>query len=47
MSHFILIHELAIRFFFFFGILVLMAIWEFLAPRRELNTSKKAGGLTI
>lgn len=41
MNHFILTHEGVIRFIFFFSILVLMAIWEVLAPRRKLNTSKK------
>jgi sterol desaturase/sphingolipid hydroxylase (fatty acid hydroxylase superfamily) len=33
-------HEPLIRFGFFFGILVLMAVWELLAPRRQLQTSK-------
>jgi sterol desaturase/sphingolipid hydroxylase (fatty acid hydroxylase superfamily) len=32
--------EPLIRFGFFFGILVLMAVWELLAPRRDLQTSK-------
>jgi sterol desaturase/sphingolipid hydroxylase (fatty acid hydroxylase superfamily) len=32
--------ELLIRFGFFFGILILMALWEVLAPRRPLTTSK-------
>lgn len=40
MNHFVLIHEGSIRFLFFLGILVLMAFWERLAPRRPLNTSK-------
>jgi sterol desaturase/sphingolipid hydroxylase (fatty acid hydroxylase superfamily) len=40
MSDSILAYEWAIRFVFFFGILVLMAIWEVLAPRRSLKTSK-------
>lgn len=34
-------NEAAVRFAFFFGILVIMAIWELLSPRRILNTSKK------
>ena len=34
--------ELLIRFGFFFGILILMALWEVLAPRRPLTTSKPA-----
>jgi sterol desaturase/sphingolipid hydroxylase (fatty acid hydroxylase superfamily) len=40
MNNFILVHEGIIRFLFFLGILVLMAIWEKLSPRRPLNTSK-------
>jgi len=40
MSNPILAYEWAIRFVFFFGILVVMAIWEVLAPRRSLKTSK-------
>jgi len=36
----IMVNEIAIRFGFFFGILVLMAIWELLAPRRALTASK-------
>ena len=38
----ILNYEPAIRLGFFFGILILMAIWEVLAPRRPLVTSKKS-----
>jgi len=33
-------HEAFIRLSFFLGILALMALWEFLAPRRILTTSK-------
>ena len=33
-------HEPFVRFGFFFGILILMAAWEGLAPRRPLQTSK-------
>ena len=40
LNNFILDHEPLIRFCFFFGILVLMAVWELLAPRRPLTTSK-------
>jgi sterol desaturase/sphingolipid hydroxylase (fatty acid hydroxylase superfamily) len=40
MNHLLLNVEPLIRFGFFFGILVLMATWEFLAPRRQLQTSK-------
>ena len=40
LNNFILEHEPFIRFCFFFGILVLMAMWEMLAPRRPLTTSK-------
>ena len=37
---FITQHEPAIRMSAFFGIFAIMAIWEFLAPRRRLTTSK-------
>ncbi len=40
MKTFIMDHEPAIRFFFFFGLLIIMAIWEILAPRRSLRTPK-------
>lgn len=40
MSDFITTHELPIRLSFFFGILTVMAIWEVLAPKRSLTTSK-------
>ncbi len=33
-------YELLIRFGFFFGILIIMALWEYFAPRRPLATSK-------
>ena len=33
-------NEFTIRIGFFFGVLVLIALWEILAPRRELTTSK-------
>jgi sterol desaturase/sphingolipid hydroxylase (fatty acid hydroxylase superfamily) len=33
-------YELLIRFGFFIGILILMALWEYIAPRRSLTTSK-------
>jgi len=42
MSKFIFDHEPLIRFTFFFAILVLMALWEIITPRRPLSTSKKA-----
>jgi len=42
MAEFILSHEPAIRFGFFFGILVFMALWEVTAPRRPLNVSKRS-----
>jgi sterol desaturase/sphingolipid hydroxylase (fatty acid hydroxylase superfamily) len=35
-------YEPVIRFGFFFGILVIMFLWELLAPRRPLTTSKSA-----
>ena len=34
-------HQSVLRFGFFFGILILMAIWEVLAPRRPLTMSKR------
>jgi len=40
MTDYILTHEGAIRFSFFFVILIVMAAWEILAPRRPLKTSK-------
>jgi sterol desaturase/sphingolipid hydroxylase (fatty acid hydroxylase superfamily) len=40
MNSLLLDHESFIRFGFFFGILILMAVWEVLAPRRHLQTSK-------
>ncbi len=40
MTEYILSHEPGIRLGFFFGILVLMAVWEILAPRRALTVSK-------
>lgn len=42
MSRFILSHEALIRFTFFSVILILMAVWEIMTPRRRLSTSKKA-----
>lgn len=40
MNSLLLNHEPFIRVGFFFGILIAMAVWEFLAPRRPLQTSK-------
>jgi sterol desaturase/sphingolipid hydroxylase (fatty acid hydroxylase superfamily) len=40
MNSLLLNHEPFIRFGFFFGILILMALWEVFAPRRQLQTSK-------
>jgi len=40
MNSLLLNHEPFIRFGFFFGILILMAVWEILAPRRQLQTSR-------
>jgi sterol desaturase/sphingolipid hydroxylase (fatty acid hydroxylase superfamily) len=37
---FILENEMSIRIGFFFGILLIMAVWEILAPRRTLTISK-------
>ena len=41
-SEFVMQHEPAIRLGFFFGILILMAVWEIAAPRRVLTISKTA-----
>ena len=41
MDQFFLNHEPAIRFGLFFGVLVLMALWESMAPRRPLTSAKK------
>ena len=41
MSNIIMNREITIRIGFFFGILILLAIWELFKPRRELVTSKK------
>jgi sterol desaturase/sphingolipid hydroxylase (fatty acid hydroxylase superfamily) len=40
MTDSILTHEGVIRLSFFLAILIVMAIWEILSPRRPLNTSK-------
>jgi sterol desaturase/sphingolipid hydroxylase (fatty acid hydroxylase superfamily) len=42
MNMFILDNEIIIRFGFFSGIFVIMALWEVAVPRRDLNTSKGA-----
>ena len=39
-------HEVAIRLGFFFGVFALIAIWEVLAPRRSLTTSKSVRWLS-
>ncbi len=39
-SQFVMSHEAPIRLGFFFGILAVMALWEWLAPRRVLTVSK-------
>src|SRR4030042_6229149 len=41
MSDLILDQESIVRFAFFFGILIVMAVWETLSPRRVLTVSKK------
>jgi sterol desaturase/sphingolipid hydroxylase (fatty acid hydroxylase superfamily) len=46
LNNFILEHEPFIRFCFFFGILVFMATWELIAPRRPLTTSKASRWLS-
>jgi sterol desaturase/sphingolipid hydroxylase (fatty acid hydroxylase superfamily) len=40
MNSLLLSHEPLVHFGLFFGILILMAMWEILAPRRHLQTSK-------
>ena len=40
METWIIDNETVIRLSFFFGIFILVAIWELLAPRRTLNFSK-------
>lgn len=40
MSEFIIQHEVSVRLSFFIGVFALMALWEILAPRRALSTSK-------
>ena len=42
MYNFMLNHEAPIRLSFFFGILLCMALWEFISPRRALTTAKGA-----
>lgn len=39
-TEFAMSHEVIIRLVFFFGILLIMALWEFAAPRRRLTASK-------
>ena len=39
-NEFIMQHEKSIRMFFFFGMLLLIGLWEILAPRRALTVSK-------
>jgi sterol desaturase/sphingolipid hydroxylase (fatty acid hydroxylase superfamily) len=43
---FVIDHEVSVRLGFFFGILAVMALWEVLAPRRPLTTSKGARWFT-
>ncbi|TVM01429.1 sterol desaturase family protein [uncultured Candidatus Kuenenia sp.] len=40
LSEYVLQHEMVIRIEFFFGILLIMALWERLAPRRRADISK-------
>jgi sterol desaturase/sphingolipid hydroxylase (fatty acid hydroxylase superfamily) len=39
-SEFVSHHEVALRLSFFFGVFILMALWEIKAPRRALTVSK-------
>lgn len=43
---FVIDHEVSIRLGFFFAILAVMALWEVLAPRRPLTTSKRVRWFT-
>jgi len=40
LEEFIMVNEMPIRMGFFFGILIIVALWEVLSPRRVLTTSK-------
>ncbi|NOZ09628.1 MAG: sterol desaturase family protein [Gammaproteobacteria bacterium] len=40
MNEFVMQHEVGIRLGFFFGVFTVMAVWEWLAPRRILTVSK-------
>ena len=40
MEEFIIQHEAFIRLSFFFGVLLIMALWEIATPRRQLTVSK-------
>lgn len=46
MNMFVIDHEVSIRLGFFFAILAVMALWEVLAPKRPLTTSKNARWFT-
>ncbi|VAW53045.1 Fatty acid hydroxylase family (carotene hydroxylase/sterol desaturase) [hydrothermal vent metagenome] len=39
-NNFIIAHEIQIRLGFFFGIFIIMALWEIVAPRRKLTIPK-------
>lgn len=40
LNAFVINHEITIRLGFFFGVFAIMALWEWLAPRRALTVSK-------
>jgi sterol desaturase/sphingolipid hydroxylase (fatty acid hydroxylase superfamily) len=46
MEEAILNHEPSIRLGFFFGVFALVAVWEFISPRRRLTVSKKTRWLS-
>lgn len=46
MSDFVVNHEVAIRLGFFAGVFAVMAVWEMVAPRRQLTVSKRTRWLS-
>jgi len=44
LDDFIMANEVTIRLGFFFGVFAVMAVWEVVAPKRELTVSKLSWG---